>query len=99
MFSKKKQKTIKLIDFSIQEVSTGQVKHMLKYLEDNKSRNFKSVNVDYGRNDNGDTRCYLTMEYSDGRVIQWFKDRSPSQVEEFAKKFKMNDDGDFVLKD
>lgn len=88
MIFKKKNKTIKLIDFSIQDVSTGQVTSMIKYLEETKSSSFKFLNVNYRTNKYGDTRCYLTTEYADGRLIQWFKDRNPSQVEEFSKRFK-----------
>lgn len=90
MWFKKKPKLIKLVDFSIQDVSSGQVFSMLKYLEDTKSSTFKYINVNYGKNENGDTRCYLTAEYLDGKVIQWFKDRNSSQIEEFAKSFKIN---------
>jgi len=86
-FKKKKSKNIKLIDFSIQEVSSGQIDSMIKYLEENVSVNFKYLNVDFGKNKYGDTRCYLTIPYSDGRVLQWFEDRNASQIEEFAKKF------------
>ncbi|UGO51374.1 hypothetical protein PQE72_gp069 [Bacillus phage vB_BanS_Skywalker] len=91
MFFKRKPKIIKLIDFSIQNVSSGQVVGMLEHL------GFKLVNVNYGKNEYGDTRCYLTIDHEDRRVIQWVKDRNPSQVEEFAKRFKMNADDNYTL--
>ncbi|MED2125974.1 hypothetical protein P4V88_02305 [Bacillus thuringiensis] len=89
-FLKKKPKTINLIDFSVQELSSGQVVAMLKHLESEKSSGFKFVNENYRTNDYGDTRCFLTIDHEDRGVIQWFKDRNQSQVEEFAKSFKVN---------
>lgn len=97
MFFKKKPKIIKLIDFSIQEVSSGQVTAMIKHLEERKGSGFKFVNIDYSKSEYGDTRCYLTIDYEDRRVLQWFKDRNPAQVEEFAKRFKMNADENYTL--
>lgn len=91
MFSfKKKPKTIKLIDFSVQNVSSGQVTAMLRYLEKEKGSAFKFVNEQYGKNEHGDTRCYLTIDHENPSVLQWFTDRNSSQVEEFAKSFTLN---------
>jgi hypothetical protein len=87
MFFRKGPKTLNLIDFSMQDVSTGQVSSMLTWLRDNTGRGFTSVKADYRNNEYGDTRCYLTTDFHDGRVIQWFKDRNPAQVEEFAQYF------------
>jgi hypothetical protein len=68
-------------------VSSGQVDAMLKYLAHMVSVKFSQINVSFGTNNYGDTRCYLTINHFDGAVIQWFKDRSPSQVAEFAESF------------
>lgn len=97
-FFKRKPKVIKLIDFSIQNVSSGQVVGMLEYLEKYQAGGFRAVNVNYGKSEYGDTRCYLTMiDNEDRRVIQWVKDRNPAQVEEFAQRFKMNADENYTL--
>lgn len=97
MWFKRKPKVIKLIDFSIMNVSSGQVMGMLEYLEKYQAGGFKAVMVNYGKNELGDTRCYLTIEHEDRRVLQWVKDRNPSQVEEFAQRFKMNADENYTL--
>jgi hypothetical protein len=87
-FFKKKTKVIKikLIDFSVQNLSSGNVATMLKYLEQEKGSGFKFVQVDYGKSEYGDTRCYLTIDHKDPRVMQWFEDRNSAQVEEFCRK-------------
>lgn len=91
------KKTIKLIDFSIQEVSTGQVDAMLAYLSKRISKSFDHIMVKFMNNEYGDTRCYLTINISEGTVIQWFKDRNPAQIEDFTKSFKV-EDRNYILK-
>lgn len=94
---KRKPKIIKLIDFSIQNVSSGQVVGMLEYLEKYEAVGFRDVMVNYGKSEYGDTRCYLSIDYKAPMVLQWIKDRNPSQVEELAKRFKMNADENYTL--
>lgn len=94
---RKKKRPINLIDFSARKVSTGQVKAMLDYLSEKENYNFKQVQANYSKNQNGDLRCYLTIDYFNGSVIQWFEDRNPSQVEGFADSFQMNEKGQFNL--
>lgn len=96
-FFKRKPKVIKLVDFSIMNVSSGQVMGMLEYLEKYQAGGFKAVMVNYGKSEYGDTRCYLTIDHEDPRVMQWVKDRNPAQVEEFAQRFKMNADENYTL--
>lgn len=83
---KKKSKSIKLIDFSVQNLSSGNVAAMLKHLEEEKSSGFKFIQVNYGKSEFGDTRCYLTIDHREPGVMQWFKDRNSAQVEEFCRK-------------
>lgn len=97
-FIKKKKKVIKLIDFSFQQVSTGQVQGMLNYLTEHNNNGFKYVETEFKRNKNGNLRCYLTIDYNNSTVIQWFADRTPGQVEDFAKRFVLEKDR-FMLKD
>lgn len=78
---------VNLIDFSIQDVSTGQIDSMIKYLCEIHGNGFRFINIRFGNNSLGDTRCYLTVEKERVRVIQFFKDRNPAQIEELAKTF------------
>jgi hypothetical protein len=87
MFISKKNKIVNLIDFSMQDVSTGQVEMLIKYLCATQGNGFKYINIRFGKNTLGDTRCYLTTEKERTRIIQYFKDRNPSQIEELAKSF------------
>lgn len=91
-FFKKKPKVIKLIDFSVQNLSSGNVAAMLKHLEGEKGSGFRFIQANYGKSGYGDTRCYLTIDHEDPRVMQWFKDRNSAQVEEFCRKVSGRDE-------
>jgi len=96
-FFKRKPKVTKLIDFSIQNVSSGQVVAMIEYLDKYEAIGFKDVMINYGKSEYGDTRCYLTIDHKAPMVLQWIKDRNPSQVEELAKRFQMNANEEYSL--
>jgi hypothetical protein len=58
---------------------------MLKYLETHYY--IFNLKVVFGKDEYGMSRCYLSIDDPNGRVIRWFKDRNPAQVEELAKTF------------
>ena len=84
MFRKNKSKLTNLKDFSIMEVSSGQVVMMVKYFKD--KYNWK-INYDFNKY-NGVPRCYLTTDDPKESMKQYFDDRSSSQIEEFAQTFE-----------
>lgn len=86
MFRKNKSKLTNLKDFSVMEVSSGQVDMMIKYLKD---RYGWDIDYDF-KNNNGVTRCYLTSIDKNEYMKQYFDDRTSSQIEDIAKSFELN---------
>lgn len=70
-----------LIDFSIAEISSGQVIALIRHLDI--AENFSHIAYNF---DNG--RCYLYALKRSQAMEIWFNDRNASQIEELTKSFE-----------
>jgi len=84
---KKKTKQHELINFSFQNLSTGQVgEYILKELY--KKNNFSHIGYKYVK-DGGELRCILyTLSNPSKRLVNYFNDRCPAMVEEKANSYE-----------
>ncbi len=84
-FKKKQQTTIKLIEFSGQEVSTGMIGgYILGHLYDRMG--FRNIGYSITNLDAGDLRIELYGWFPSSRSINYFKDRCPAMVEQEVQK-------------
>lgn len=75
-----------LVNFSIQNISTGQIgSYIINELYEYEG--FRFIGYDVEKEKNGDVRCILyTHSGATGRVVSYFNDRCAGLIEEQVKK-------------